>query len=381
MTDAGREPLVRAPTASPRDFLATFVVLFGLIVALLLLDLFLARIARNEAQQHAANVYEEGRALLASGQPGEAADRLSTAVSLERTNVAYALALAQATLAEGRADDAEQMLNALLERAPNDGALNLTMARLLAMTARARDAKAFYHRAIYGRWAADSTPQRIAARFELIDLLVREHAHVELLAELLPLQSDSADSTMLLKRLGPLYLRAGSPSRAAEAFRALIRRSPSDPAAYVALGDALLALGQFQTARAVLRNGARAIPGDRAIVRQLRLVDSVVALDPMARGLRDAERLRRSRWLLARTLAVTDSCAPANSVSDGERDSARVELHTARPRTDLATSAERNLALAAALWRVRPAACVTDSLASAGVGVGMVTLLQRALAH
>src|SRR5258705_267027 len=222
-----------APTASPREFIATFAVLFGLILTFLVLDLSLARVERNEARQHAANLFQEGRAQLDSGHPGEAADRLSAAVSLDRSNVAYALGLAQAMAAEGRAADAEQMLGGLLERAQNDGAVNLTMARLLATTHRPRDAAAFYHRAIYGRWGADSAAQRTVARFELIDLLDKQHARAELLAELLPLQSDSADSTALLARVAPLYLRAAAPNRADDAYRALIRRSPDNAAAFV----------------------------------------------------------------------------------------------------------------------------------------------------
>src|SRR5258705_680003 len=299
-----------APTASPREFIATFAVLFGLILTFLVLDLSLARVERNEARQHAANLFQEGRAQLDSGHPGEAADRLSAAVSLDRSNVAYALGLAQAMAAEGRAADAEQMLGGLLERAQNDGAVNLTMARLLATTHRPRDAAAFYHRAIYGRWGADSAAQRTVARFELIDLLDKQHARAELLAELLPLQSDSADSTALLARVAPLYLRAAAPNRADDAYRALIRRSPDNAAAFVGRGDAALALGQFVTARSAFRGAARLTPGDTAIAHKLRLADTLPVLHPMARRVGDSQRLRPHPPLLPLTTATIDAGPP-----------------------------------------------------------------------
>jgi tetratricopeptide (TPR) repeat protein len=368
-----------APTASPREFIATFAVLFGLILAFLVLDLSLARVERNEARQHAANLFQEGRAQLDSGHPGEAADRLSAAVSLDRSNVAYALGLAQAMAAEGRAADAEQMLGGLLERAQNDGAVNLTMARLLATTHRPRDAAAFYHRAIYGRWGADSTLQRTAARFELIYLLDKQRARAELLAELLPLQSDSADSTALLTRVAPLYLSAAAPNRAADAYRALIRRSPDDAAAYVGLGDAALALGQFVTARSAFREAARMKASDTMITRRLELADTLLALDPTARGLSDSQRLSRSRVVLALTTAAIDGCPHGVETPPGSavRDSALAELRRPASPGDLASAAERSLTLAGVVWRSRSAACVPDSSESSEV----LVLLQRSLAR
>ena len=363
MVSASDAPVPAMPTASPREFIVTFAMVLGLILVFLVLDLSLARMERNEASGHAADLYKEGRAHLDSGQAAEAADRLSAAVSLDRSNLTYALGLAQAMAAEGRAADAEQMLGALLDRAQNDGAVNLTMARLLATMHRPRDAIAYYHRAIYGRWGADSTAQRMAARFALIDQLVSTRARAELLAELLSLQGDSADSTALLARVAPLYLRAGSPNQAAEAYRALTRRSPNDAAAYIGLGDAELAVGKFVTARSAYRDAARVQPGDTTIVRNLALADTLIALDPMARGLGDSQRLRRSRTLLALTDATVQRCAPGLMTRSDRatRDSARSELRTPFPPGDVAAAVERALALAHAIWRSRPATCIPDS--------------------
>ncbi len=347
------------PVASVRVFLATFAAIIGVIIVLLGIDLALARVDRNETLQYAAHVYGEGQALLAEGRTGDAVDRFATAVSLERTNLTYGLALAQAMLADRRPDDAEQTLHELLARAQNDGAVNLTMARLLDATGRRSDAKAYYHRAIYGRWGADSVQRRLQARFDLIDLLVRQRAQEELLAELLPLQGTLADSTPILRRLAPLYLRAGSPVRAADLFRELLRRSPGDPAAFAGMGEAALALGRFQTAHADLALAAGKRPGDSILAARLRLVDTVIALDPTARGLGVAQQFARSRALLARTMAAVAGCvgpgqeAPAG----GLLDTALAEL--ARPVTPRQREAasERSIAVAGALWRARPARC------------------------
>lgn len=352
-------PRAATPVASVRVFLATFAAIIGVIIVLLGIDLALARVDRNETRQYAVHVYTEGQALLADGHTGDAVDRFATAVSLERTNLAYGLALAQAMLADRRTEDAEQTLHELLARAQNDGAVNLTMARLLDATGRRSDAKAYYHRAIYGRWGADSVQRRLRARFDLIDLLVRERAQEELLAELLPLQGTVADSTPILRRLAPLYLRAGSPVRAANLFRELLRRSPGDPAAYAGMGEAALALGRFQTAHADLALAAGKRPGDSTLAARLRLVDTVIALDPTARGLGETEQFARSRALLARTMAAIAACAGSNGAlaAGGLADSARAELARPVPRGGRAGAAERSVLVASALWRARPARC------------------------
>jgi tetratricopeptide (TPR) repeat protein len=361
MSDTTRAPIDGPPSASPHTFLATFGVILGLIAAFLALDFVLARLERNETRQHAADVYAEGRALLAAGRASDAADRLSTAMSLQRENVPYALAHAQAMLAEGRVSDAEQSLNELLVRAQNDGQVNLTMARLLSTSGRRNDAKAFYHRAIYGQWGADSTSERLAARFELIDVLVLENARTELLAELLPLQSAPSESTTFLVRVAPLYLRAGSPARAADAYRQLIDRTPGDADAYAGLGKAALALGEFPTARTAFASAVRQRPSDSALASRLRLVDTLLALDPNAHSVSDAVRLERTRGLLARTVESLDACSAAEFpvAAQAAQDSARAELLSER-RGNAVASNDRALALARTLWRERPASCAAN---------------------
>lgn len=363
--------------ARPRRFIFTFAAVFALIAALLALDFFLARIDRDENRQHAENLFRDGRSLLAAGHSADAMDKLATALSLERNNPAYGLALAQAMMANGRDADAEQLLHELLDRAPDDGAVSLTMAQLLVKTDRPSDAKAFFHRAIYGKWGSDSTTQRMKARFELIDLLARRGAREELLAELLPLQSVAGDSTMLLKRVAPLYVAAGSPERAAEFYRELLKREPTDRAAVFGLSDADLALGQLRQARSDLSRAVRQFPGDTVIARKLVSLDSAFSLDPSSRGISDAERFKRSRKILARTFGFAEQCAqrPATPAETAVQDSARAELEATKSAKWTASAVERQLALSEKLWRAVPALCGAEATNQDGV----LDFLQRLL--
>src|SRR4051812_2213258 len=222
MSDPVRSVSAPLPSATAPEFLVTFALVLAAIVAFLFLDEWLAKIDRDESRAHAANLYAEGRTLLASHDADAASARFASAVAIERTNTRYEVALAEAMLADGRTGDADETLTSVLARAETDGAANLLMARVRVREGRRAEAKSFYHRAVYGRWGADSLAQRLSVRFELIDLLVREGAQAELLAELLPLQDLPADSVALRRTVGRLFVAAGSPVRGADMLRDIL---------------------------------------------------------------------------------------------------------------------------------------------------------------
>ncbi len=344
--------------ANASVFLATIAGIIVLIVLLLSFDLFLAGLDRRESAARAAAEYSAGLTLLGEGRAPDAAERFGNAVSIDRTNVGYSLALADAMLQEGKVTDAEATLRALLDRAENDGAVNLTMARVMVRegTGHTDEAKAYFHRAIFGRWGADSVARRRQTRFELIDLLAKSGSSRELLAELLPFEEVPADSVDLRRRLGGLFLQAGSPARAAAMFREVLRRDPQDADAYAGMGEAALAGGNFRTARADFAEAARLRPDDSKIASRRALADTVLALDPTERGIGASEQYARSRVLLARTVDDVGSCgSPVGALADSARQM------VARPpkpaRADVL--AEAMLSLAIDVWDARPAPCRT----------------------
>ncbi len=355
MNDPAFVPDAPPRTASAPVFVATFAMVLVATVLLLFVDLAVARVDRRESGAHAATEYDAGVALLTAGRPADAVDHFGTAVSIERGNVNYSLALGQAMLEAGRTADAEKTIKALLDRAENDGAVNLTMAHVMLRENRLEDANAYFHRAIFGRWGADSTQQRTQARFELIDLLARTGATRELLAELLPFEAAPPDSVALRRRLGRLFILAGAPARATTMFRELLRLDPHDGDAYEGLGEAALALGNFRTARGHFVEAARLEPGDTRIAGRLAVTDTVLSLDPTARDISSADRLSRSRIVLARTLAAVARCGqPPDAAS---ADSARVLLSPAAKESADALS-DAMLASAVDLWTARSVSCV-----------------------
>jgi len=373
MSETRAAQSVPVRTASASVFVATLAVVLVATVLLLFVDFFLARRDRREADAHAEAEYAAGVTLLRAGHAADAAERFGAAVAVDRANVNYALALGEAMLAEGRVTDAEATLKALLDRAENDGAVNLTLAHVMVRENRMPEAKAYFHRAIFGRWGADSVARRTGARFELIDLLARQGAARELLAELLPFDETPPDSVVLRRRLGHLFILAGSPARAATMFRAVIHRDPGDADAYAGMGEAALALGNFQTAFADLSEAARLQPGDTRIARRLAVADTVLRLDPSARGISAQQRYARSRALLERTAATLGSCADGVEPSLADSARAMLRITTTGRREDVL--GESMLGLATDLWTARPATC------GAASGDNVLRLVQSRLAQ
>jgi len=355
MSDASAAPPAPVQSASTSIFVATFAGALVATALLLFLDLFLARVDRRESDAHAASDYADGLGLLAAGRAQDAAARFSAAVAIDRQNANYALALGEALLGQGRLTEAEATLKALLDRAENDGAVNLTMAHVMMREGRAAEATAYFHRAIFGHWGADSVARRRQARFELIDLLARRGAASELLAELLPLEDTSPDSIALRRKLGHLFIQAGSPARAATMFREVLRRDSHDADAFAGMGEAALALGNFRTARADLAEAARLQPDDDRIASSLAVADTVLALDPTARDIGSHERYLRSRELLGRTIATLGVCAPQGG--SARADSAAALLASTPNRAREESSGQEMLSLAIDLWAARAAAC------------------------
>jgi tetratricopeptide (TPR) repeat protein len=358
-----KTPVVQAapiPAASVSEFIATFAVILAAILGLLLFDTALAKVDIGQRKSYAGREFAIGEQLLAQGKLEEATEHLRTASTLDGDNSAYGTALAQATLAGGRPSAAEQILLPLLESVPTDGAANLAMARVLVREERLEEAKAYYHRAIYGLWPRGADQNRIAARFELIDILAQTNSKQELLSELLPIQDDSANGAAQRRRIAHLFVLAGSPARAVTIYRDVLRRDSHDADAYVGLADAALSLGDFATGRADLLAAQKLLPEDStSIGARISLADSAIALDPTQRGLSLAEQARRSRNILQMTLKSARSCLSAQDPQVAAAlDAAGVLMSPSA--AGQAQSIEQNLSLAEQLWGLRRTRCAPE---------------------
>jgi len=303
----------------------------------------------------------------ADAHPEDAADHYRAALALDRENPGYRRALAVALLDLGRTAEAESHLMELLQRDPIDGEANLLRARVALRRGAIADAELFYQRAIYGRWTGDPVAERIAARFELVELLSRKGSPIEARAELLRLQAELPDAPVLQRELANRFLALGDPAQAAEILQRVLKAHPSDAASARTLTQALLAVGRFREARDAASHALALDPTDRVTRRQLDHINEALSLDPTVRGLSASTRLRRSGELLARVLQDVDACAGTAAAGSGPpidwsglRSRAQAAL-SAKPASrdpdDLDALTEQRLAIIEELWRLRVSRC------------------------
>jgi tetratricopeptide (TPR) repeat protein len=281
---------------------------------------------------------------------------------LDRNNRDFRLDLAEALHLAGHHDQAKAEVREVLNRDSNDGGANLLMARLMAGAGRTSEADAYYHRAIYGVWYRDPAANRLHSRIELADYLARQNRQQELLSELLVLQDAARRDGNLSWRVAELFLKAGSPARAVQAYQDIIRNDPTNAYAYRALGEAELRAGDFRSAETAFLAVVRNRPDDAEAADRLHFASTLERMNPTSRRLPSAEKYRRSAALLAAVRDwVTTNCPAATNYADTKPllDQAEQVLKT-RPRGPVTNEAsEAVITLAERLWNNQMVACGT----------------------
>ncbi len=330
-------------------------ILLATLGGLTVIDAFLARTESSELASEARHTYNQGISLLNSGHALEAVDLLRKAHAIERSNPAYQVQLAQALISANKTEEAETLLQDLLQRSPNDGDANLLESRLVARAGNADEAIAYYHRAIYGIWRTNPAERRVSARLELAHYLAGRGDKIDLLAELLLLESDAQKDAAILPKVAKLYLQAGSPARAEAAYRKLIHDNPRQPDAYAGLGDAQLALGDYRGAQASYQNATR-LGGGTQIGERQQLAETMAELDPTARWLSSTEKYRRSMRILQMARDALNACAALGDAKQMISDADKVLAEKVRGPINNELAEDR-LAMAEQLWQTRLSSC------------------------
>src|SRR5690242_3183410 len=142
------------------------VVIVALAIIAILGFVFVTHLVNRFAEQRKAlarHLYAQGIADRQSGNPERAVEEFRTAVFYSRDSFEYQLALARALRDTGRTNEAEAYLITLWERSPQDGAVNLALARLAARQNSLDKTIQYYHNAIYGVWPVEADASRLNA--------------------------------------------------------------------------------------------------------------------------------------------------------------------------------------------------------------------------
>lgn len=213
-----------------------------------------------------------------------------TALLYSPDNYTYQLDLAEALVGEQRVNEAYAYLINLWDRRPENGLVNLELARIQASRGLTDSAQRYYHDAIYGIWPDDPELESRNARLELIHLLLNIDDKAQADSELIALASNLGSSPKEHTQAGELFLEADDNQRALEQFRVALVGNRHDVAAMAGAGNAAFGMGKYLEAEPYLRRAVGA--GDKTSQSQLKLAELVLHLDPFRTLFKAAERRR-----------------------------------------------------------------------------------------
>lgn len=301
--------------------ISTFVhrelVLLAVLCVIAVVGFFLTRAAAHanhtQRMQDAARWYHTGESELAAGRHDAAIRALRRAVSINRDDVTYRLALAGALSSDEQDDAARQVLVGIREATPEDPEVNLQLARLEARNDDLTGAVRHYQNALYGVWTnaahGNSEEERRQLRVELIRYLLANQQHGRALSELFVLSGNLPDDVALQSETGQLFLEAGEPRRALEQFRRALRLDPKNVAALAGAGRAAFDAEDYPSALRYLRAAAPDRRAQASPVSELRdVTEFVLSRDPLRPGLPFSERQARLQVDFARAMERLDSC-------------------------------------------------------------------------
>jgi tetratricopeptide (TPR) repeat protein len=280
------------------------------------------------ADQRAASAwFDAGRRALDAGDVRAGIRDLRQSVLNAPRNVEYRLALAGALGDNRRADEARRILLSLREDQPENGRINLALARLAATRADAAEATRYYHHALYGVWdgggiIAPETER--AVRIELIRLLLANGQTSQARSQALLLEQDLPDTADAHAEIAQLFVRTGSLADALTHFERAAQIAPGNAAALSGAATTAFDLGDYARAARLLQSARTAGTLSPALAEVAPVIDAIIQANPLALRLSAAQRSRRLTAALDRAIERASYCAPgANAALDEALSSAR----------------------------------------------------------
>jgi tetratricopeptide (TPR) repeat protein len=337
----------RAEEANPglRSVLAREPVLL-ILLALAAVCFFLAvsGIARiYNAQQRAlgSRWFTRGVTDLKARNFTAAVNEFRAALRYSQDDYSYQFNLAEALVGLNRTGEAYAYLINLWDRQPEDGQVNLELARIAAGQGQSVQALRYYHNAIYAIWSGNQESERHDARLELIEYLLRNNARPQAQSELIALAAGIGDDPKQQTMLGNLFLRADDYEHALAAFARSLQSNSTDAEALAGAGFAALKLGHFDAAQNYLREAVAADPGDTQSAARLKTTQAVLQMDPFRPNLSDTQRSQIVLEAFATAGQRLKSC-PASGTAAATAARAALDEQWARLRPDITANGLRN---------------------------------------
>jgi tetratricopeptide (TPR) repeat protein len=267
------------------------------------------------AEARGRKLYTQGLADLSAGKPDRAIDEFRAALTCDRNNSLYQLSLGRALRDTGRLDEAESYLQSLWQRTPDDGTINLALARVAAKRDSLDDAIRYYHNAMYGTWKSDPDGNRRKARIELIEFLLQKNARAQAQSELVALAAFlPADPTLHLQAAQFLAQAQDYPDALSE-YEKVLRLDRGNATALAGAGNVAYSAGHYRTAQRYLQDAVKANPQDTDSRNRLASASMILEADPFVRRISDAERNRRIKAAFTAAGQRLTACAQQKGVN------------------------------------------------------------------
>ncbi len=255
-------------------------------------------VSRYNANQQARGrkLYDLGLADAQAARYDDAIAAFRAALTCDPTNSQYQLSLARALRDSNdprRLDEAESYLLALWQRAPQDAAVNLALARVAAHRGSIEDATRYYHNAMYGVWNSSPDANRNRARIELVQFLLKKNARAQADSELIALATALPPDPEQQLQAAQLFEQAQDYTGALTRYQEAIRLAPSNSSALAGAGETAYRSGNYTTAQHYLRAAINADPDDASSRQLLGSTDLILRTNPFHSHISDAERNRR----------------------------------------------------------------------------------------
>ena len=221
-----------------------------------------------------------------------AVNEFRTALLYSRDNYPYQLDLAEALIGLKKTNEAYAYLINLWEREPENGLVNLELARIAVQRADTEKALRYYHNAIYAIWPGDQEVQRRNARLELIEYLLSINGKTQAQAELIALAENLGEDPAMHARVGDLFMQALDYEHALAEYRQSLKLDRHNPAALAGAGHGAFELGRYDLAQRYLEAAVAANPNDSQSAGLLKTAELVLQMDPFRRQISVSQRHR-----------------------------------------------------------------------------------------
>ncbi len=186
----------------------------------------------------------------------DALSHLQAAFKIYPDDLATGMAVAQILLNTGRWAESEKVLGTMLERAPDQRAINYLYGQALTKLGRGNESRQFYERAV------EVDPTFGPAVQQLVDIYEAANEFGKAAAVLQPLIAEEPVNVELQRRQAYLYLRAGEAEKARAELKALVDADPKDTRSIFYLAEAYNDLEQYGEADKLYRKLLEATPDD-----------------------------------------------------------------------------------------------------------------------